>query len=272
MSTFLLQEIKKIIDNKNFDALDLFLFKETCKTLLKEAYAFKFPSQENHYIYRSRIVDNQVFENVSDFYNPPTYQTNLGRANKPNSPLFYFCEVPGFALLEVKPESTGQLIALIKFKSNNFLNIKSLGLHDHTNGRFKVDGQLKSESDEQIESLLGNLFKKDYSKLVELNKLYLKTSTIASLFLNDANFDGIGYPSICSNHNGNCFAVKPNLIVDYLDFIEARIFRITKYTDKNDFEVSCELIANKINSDKKILWQLVNNCSGHSIHSNIMHR
>lgn len=269
MSDFLLQEIKKLIDNKKLDALELFLFKETCKTLLKETYKFEFPSQEVQYVYRSRIVDNHIFENVSDFYNPSKYQTNLGRANIPNSPLFYFCEVPGFALLEVKPKSTGQFIGLSKFKLNKKLQIKQLGLHD-ANNKYKIEGQIKNESDKQIEALLGELFKQDYSNEVDQNKLYLKTSAIASFFINDANFDGIAYPSICSKYNGDCFAVKPNSILDNLEFIETRIFRITKFIDKNDFEVKCELVATEISSDKKIIWKPENNCLGHSIHSELI--
>ena len=265
MSAILEGKIEDILSKSSTTAIELFMLKESLKSLMTETYQTRF--QESANIYRARLNKDFIFNKVRDFYSPPACLLALGRANLPNVPVFYCCEIPGFSLLEVKPEKEGQYISLATFKLKKGLNIKMISTGE-TNSRWKVSAE---NSAIKFEKYIAHIFQKDYENKNEIIELYKKTATITSFFLGEASYDGIGYPSICSKSHGDCFAIKPNLIEPFLEFKEARTFRVVSYQNVNEFEVRCELIANTIKPNGDIFWQPDSTCEGHSIHSNILH-
>ena len=176
MNTILEQKIKEILHKPKTTVVELFLMKESLKSLMTETYQTHF--QESTNIYRARLNKDFIFNKVQDFYSPPACLTALGRANLPNVPVFYCCEIPGFSLLEVKPEKVGQYISLARFKLKKGLNIKMIS-NGETNKRWKVSGE---NSAIKFEKNIAHIFQSDFENKNEVKELYKKTATIASPF------------------------------------------------------------------------------------------
>lgn len=267
MNSILEKKIEEILDKSNTTSVELLMLKDLFKSLMTESYQVKILA--GTILYRARLNNHFIFNKVQDFHSPPSNITKLGRANLPNIPMFYCCEIPGFSLLEVKPKKEGQYISLAAFILKKELNIKLIS-NGRSNKRWDVS---QKNSSINFERYIANLFQKNYADDTEITELYKKTATITSFFLEEASYDGIGYPSICSSEHGDCFALKP-IVIDpieaFLEFVEARTFKVVSYQNLNEFDVECKLVAKTIKSNGDIFWQPVSSCKGHSIHSGIL--
>ena len=162
MNYILEKKIVEILNKKNTTCLDLFMLKDLFKSLM--TFTYQASLQVGTILYRARLNNYLIFNNINEFYNPPPDLTDLGRANLPNIPIFYCCEVPGFSLLEVKPEKEGQYISLAAFKLKKELRIKMISTGE-TNNRWKVSPK---NYNLKFEKYISNIFQKNYSNKNEI--------------------------------------------------------------------------------------------------------
>lgn len=237
--------------------LQTFFLKQTIRTYfadLGESLQIPFPYEpHNNFIYRARLNENFVFENKGDLFCPPITLTALGRANFPNQPIFYCAENPDVAIAEIKLPDKDCFVTVGKYriKEGSKLSLKSLGLH-RTN-RYKIEGA--SEDLLKIENILLELFTK---KLQDDHELYYKTATITSTILEENSYHGIIYPSIQTEFKGDCIAIRPEVITEYFELTEVKLFEV-RFDPSNKKSLFNERLYALTFSGDKLIWQYKKN-------------
>lgn len=209
---------------------------------------------------------NKPYPNISiaDLSSPePEEVKKHGRANTWKQSRYYCTDIPGTALLEVRPMN--ELVTTVDIKINK-PNLRLLAVHP--NSKYTLTGADNFTSKEvAFNQFMAEKFVEKIPN--DSHHLYLPTAILTNLLIN--SFDGIVFPSVASNLNGENFALRNEIIKMHAEIVETRILETYDHSSEFDFKVKCLYRANRINEEGLFDWKSVQ-CEGHSINQDIYHK
>ncbi len=273
-----LEQIRQSLDHP--DANQELIIQQISQVFAKSGYTrrpyvFRFPA-----VFRAASKADEFWFNQSDdrtpnvnkLHCPPDDKATLGRCNWAGDPVFYCSSDNGVTIFEVRaaPKETVVVSTWVDGR-NSDENIDRLLATNETPYPITVHGiaigvrklvesmqdgdpekQLllnddifnptTSEAVKEIDEYVGELFTKS---TVEVNNLYLFTSAIARIMLNnmkgvqtETKLDVLIYPSVASQFSGHNIAFNKDFARQRLKLLGAAMFRVVDYNeDRLNYEL-----------------------------------
>ncbi|MFT5580893.1 MAG: hypothetical protein ACI9G9_000132 [Psychromonas sp.] len=213
---------------------------------------------------RKNIKNGVQFSNISQLIYPKNeLVTNHGRANTWRQSRYYCSDVPGTALLEVRPHN--EWITSIDIRiSKPELNLLAISM----DSKYKISAQrILNDADIAFNEFMSEKFVEEVPKGKEY--LYLPTAILTNLLITEV--DGIVYPSFASNLKGENFVLKTEIIDNYAQATDFRVQESYNHKGKGKFDLKCLYRAKSISNNGEIDWKPIK-CGGHFIDETIYHR
>jgi RES domain len=208
-------------------------------------------------LFRARICDRP--RAVSELWHPPADCVKLGRANRPNNPVFYSALAKETAVFEVQPAvgdtlgvaswiTTKTLLANhVGYTPQVFSDLRSLRKHDD---QFFFS-QIGSEINQELCQFLAETFTQIVKPGEEYR--YKFSATIAELLFSDAMFDALMYPTVQMRANSDNFAIKPAFADSSLRFERIEFMRVERRIESG-YEVRLLYTTEECDADGHIRW------------------
>ena len=292
--SIIIQQLNDFIDN------ELELSEDRVKYLLIYLVGFftitlDIPIDKGMKILRARKFDEiekePCFEEVSKLsYKPKDSNIKIGRLNKENESIYYGCiyfkDDAGInvAFSEVNALKL-ERINILKSKTIQDINLRYIGIFDYirrqagrpwfispeTYSVFKKVYEYEEKTFDPYIFMafqLCDAFLLDILRRKESNKLYIVTSILASLFLDDKNVDAILYTSVKAEGNP-VIAIKTTSIDDKIEHKSAISFEIQESYGYAIYKAK-PLYKGQINGEK-IAWQKIQQVASMECNCNDKH-
>jgi hypothetical protein len=273
-----IQQLNDFIDSK------LELSEDRVKYLLAYLVGYftitlDIPIDKGMKILRARKFDEiekePCFEEVSKLsYNPKGSNIKIGRLNKENESIYYGCiYFKDDAGINVAFSEVNALplekINILESKTIQDINLRYIGIFDYIRRQAGQPWFISPETYSVFEEVyeyeektfdrhifiafqLCDAFFSDILRRKESNKLYIVTSILASLFLDDKNVDAILYTSVKAE-GSPVIAIKTTSIDDKIEHKSAISFEIKESYGYALYKAK-PLYKGQINGEK-IAWQ-----------------
>ena len=207
-------------------------------------------------LHRGRTFDgHEVYEEVSDLWYPPAKFTQYNRASFPGESVFYCASGNATALLELRPK-VGQVISMMTCTvTKPRVRIKLVAGEAYFNELGLSARQLPFE-------LLCN---KAFRIVANRPFDYFVCSGLGSLLFKFTDLDGICFPSVATDLYGVNFALRPEIVDQFIRPVSFRAYLVREVKSSFDFIVQCVASAPEATKDDSIAWDELPSCPGHRV-------
>lgn len=209
-------------------------------------------------LYRIRKnANDQLFNNYSDFWEPPKSKATLGRLNKQNESILYLCLEPVTPFHEAKMKS-GDSFTLIFYNYKTTKRILALLIEGISLNRENVLTENGLTKIGVINyNLMCDFIRTEFIKDVGIGTEYLYNTTnlIKNYFDKDDKEQAFLYSSISNYKYRNC-AVKPKVAKELLKVGSCIYGRLLGYEDKGETVIIEPILhLNELDKDTKFEYE-----------------
>jgi hypothetical protein len=254
---------------------DIDVLKQQLNDLLWSYSAFAILADGDRSIYRARrhAPEEDMLATVDEIYPNGKFITKLGRANRQQQVIFYFCVDPVIALHECKA-AQGDVFSLLECKADVGARIVlvPIGIHELFKKHEKKLGgnfpelaqrinQLFQNDEENLRKyeLIDDFVRREFLKSVNAGNEHEFKLTVAIaeyLFAFETDIgrvDGIAYPSIASDWYNANIAFTPESFHRLYKPIGCKWQKIDAINTRLGYSVS-EVVARRVTFDGRIEW------------------
>ncbi len=219
-------------------------------------------------LWRARIIDGDIYQNLSDLDFPPPELAKAGRLNNLGSPCFYISQRMETALAEVGAKE-GRLVQLAGFRINNEFPLRLAVIGEYAN--VQKNGYMHFAGDDPdmtIARILNAMPRQEANKHIYIDQFlasiladpnasgngYLFSRALGQSIYSRIEAEGIVYPSV-KDRGGFNIAVKAEPSDQSFENVSCLVVRIGKPRRFGLVEFTIVKSAERLDDDCNFIWR-----------------
>lgn len=189
---------------------------------------------------------------ISEIKYPPKDKTKVNRVNRAGQPVFYCSSSFQIPFVELD-FLNGDFVALSVWETKEKLLVNNIGYTQKTELWWNKERHPQQLTEEI--KLIAKFFTEEFRKKIPEGEehLYKMTIAIAEGHFSQAGFNGLLYPSVAMNANGDNLALKPEYVEQHLKCLYVAWIEILSAID-NSFKYCILDEASSFHTDGTIQW------------------
>lgn len=235
--------------------------------LFKEYEILSLEFGRGSIFWRARLIENDIYPNLSELDYPPPEKAKQGRLNDPHVPCFYVAARKETALVEIGVKE-GQLVQIAEFRIKNEAPIRLAVIGEYANvqknGYMHFAGR---DPDMIISKMINSLPRQKALKKIYIDKFFASVLADPDASSNNYTFsralskaiysrisaEGIVYPSV-KDRGGFNVAIQSEPSDKSFHNVCCLVVRIGKPRDFGLVEFTIEKSAERLDNDWNFVW------------------